>query len=139
MESEVKAHEPTWDELRRSTEQFLSRGALNEDQLADTRDIIRRQLKGLESAWNHLKVELEARQKALNECLESAQFYADADEASRWIKEKVNLVETAGILTRPVDSQHELDSAMKMCGPDSSSTTVSIALPVKPVKKTLTY
>uniref|UniRef100_A0A5K3EGH0 SH3 domain-containing protein n=1 Tax=Mesocestoides corti TaxID=53468 RepID=A0A5K3EGH0_MESCO len=126
LENEVMAHEPIWGDLKRSTEQFLNSrstaGSLNEDQLGDTRDIIRRQLAGVVSSWNHLKQEMKNRQEALNECLESAQFYADADEASRWINEKIHLVKTAGILAHSLTEDRELDQAMKMCGPDSSST-----------------
>ncbi|VDL15838.1 unnamed protein product [Hymenolepis diminuta] len=126
MESEVKAHEVLWEDLKRTAEQFIStrsvNGNIDEDSLADTRKSIRSQVASVTSAWNHLQQEMKTRQDALNECLESAQFYADADEASRWIQEKIHLVESAGILRHPVEGDQELDKAMQMCGPDSSST-----------------
>ncbi|KAL5107304.1 Spectrin beta chain [Taenia crassiceps] len=126
MESEVTAHEPVWDDLKRSAESFLNSrtggGNAAEDPLADTRQSVRSQIAAITSAWNQLGEEMKARENMLNECLESAQFYADADEASRWIREKIRLVEAAGILSHPVGSEQELDEAIKMCGVDSSST-----------------
>lgn len=130
MESEVAAHEPIWDDLKRSAESFLNSrtGGSNvaEDPLADTRQSVRSQIATIASAWSQLHEEMKARENLLNECLESAQFYADADEASRWIREKIHLVEAAGILSHPVGSEQELDEATKMCGVDSSSTMVGI-------------
>lgn len=124
----MKAHEPIWDDLKRSAEQFsntrVNVGNSNEDLLADTRRSINSQVAAVTSAWNHLRQEMKAREEALNECLESAQFYADAEEASRWIKEKIHLVEAAGILAQPIETEQELEKAMIMCGPDSSSTMV---------------
>ncbi|VDO08241.1 unnamed protein product [Rodentolepis nana] len=126
MESEVNAHEALWEDLKRTAEQFIStrsaNGSIDESSLADTLKSIRSQVAGVTSAWNHLQQEMKARQDALNECLESAQFYADADEASRWIQEKIHLVESAGILRHPVEGDQELDKALKLCGMDSSST-----------------
>ncbi|VDK20324.1 unnamed protein product, partial [Taenia asiatica] len=125
MASEVAAHEPIWDDLKRSAESFLNSrtGGSNaaEDPLADTRQSVRSQLASIASAWSQLREEMKTRENLLNECLESAQFYADADEASRWIREKIHLVEAAGILSHPVESEQELDEATKMCGVDSSS------------------
>lgn len=124
----MKAHEVLWEDLKRTAEQFIStrsaNGNIDEDSLADTRKSIRSQVASVSSAWNHLQQEMKTREDALNECLESAQFYADADEASRWIQEKIHLVESAGILRHPVEGNQELDKAMQMCGPDSSSTMV---------------
>ncbi|VDM16022.1 unnamed protein product [Hydatigera taeniaeformis] len=126
MESEVAAHEPMWDDLKRSAESFLNSrtGGNNvaEDPLADTRQSVRSQIATITSAWSQLREEMKARENALNECLESAQFYADADEASRWIQEKIRLVEAAGIISRSVQNEKELDEALKMCGVDSSSS-----------------
>ncbi|KAL5964605.1 Spectrin alpha chain [Taenia solium] len=125
MASEVVAHEPIWDDLKRSAESFLNSrtGGSNvaEDPLADTRQSVRSQLASIASAWSQLREEMKTRENLLNECLESAQFYADADEASRWIQEKIRLVEAAGILSHTVESEQELDEATKMCGVDSSS------------------
>lgn len=125
FENEVTAHEHIWIDLRRTTEQYLNRGAANDASLAETRDVIKRQLTGLEGAWSHLKGVMDDRQRALNDCLESAQFYADADEASQWIKEKTNLVDSSGILTQALNTQSELEKALAMCGSDSSATAVS--------------
>ncbi|KAH9280373.1 Spectrin beta chain, non-erythrocytic 1 [Echinococcus granulosus] len=126
MESEVAAHEPSWDDLKRLAESFLNvrTGGSNvaEDPLADTRQSARSQIAAITSAWSQFREEMKIRENALNECLESAQFYADADEASRWIREKIYLVEAAGILSHPVESEQELNEAIKMCGVDSSST-----------------
>ncbi|KAM7541962.1 hypothetical protein Aperf_G00000017227 [Anoplocephala perfoliata] len=131
MESEVKARESVWEDVKRNAEQFLSTRPANSggtsddssnDPLADTHQSIRSQVANITSAWNQLQQKMKLRQDALNECLESAQFYADADEASRWIQEKIHLVESAGVLRHPVESDQELDKAIAMCGPDSSST-----------------
>lgn len=128
MESEVTARESVWEDVKRTAEQFLSTRPVSSNStdgpLADIHQSIRSQVANVTSAWNQLQQKMKLRQNALNECLESAQFYADADEASRWIQEKIHLVESAGVLRHPVESDQELNKAIAMFGPDSSSTMV---------------
>nr|VZI39946.1 unnamed protein product [Spirometra erinaceieuropaei] len=126
LDNEVNGHNHLWEDIKRTAEQFLSSrsvGPSGREQPTDSRDTIQRQLEATTAAWDQLRAEMTKRKSALDECLESAQFYADAEEAKRWIQEKVTLIETAGILTKPLESRNDLDRAFKYCGVNSSATT----------------
>ncbi|KAL7059515.1 hypothetical protein AAHC03_013256 [Spirometra sp. Aus1] len=127
LDNEVNGHNHLWEDIKRTAEQFLSSrsvGPSGREQPTDSRDTIQRQLEATTAAWDQLRAEMTKRKSALDECLESAQFYADAEEAKRWIQEKVTLIETAGILTKPLESRNDLDRAFKYCGVNSSATTM---------------
>ncbi|VDN13945.1 unnamed protein product [Dibothriocephalus latus] len=121
LANEVDGHNPLWENIKHSAEQLLGS---SRDQPAESRSTIKRQLDATSSAWDRLRAEMAKRKADLDECLESAQFYADAEEAKRWIQEKVTLIETAGILTKPLESRNDLDRALKYCGANSSATMV---------------
>ncbi|VDL98088.1 unnamed protein product [Schistocephalus solidus] len=131
LSNEVDGHTYLWEDIKRAADQLLfSRpvGPSRHDQQADSRGTIKRQLDATTAAWAQLRSEMAKRKSDLDECLESAQFYADADEATRWIREKVTLIKTTGILTKPLDSRNDLDRALKCCGVNSSATMLNSEL-----------
>ena len=52
---------------------------------------IKRQLRSLQEKWNKLDELADRRGTLLNDALESHQYYADANEAESWMKEKMPL------------------------------------------------
>ncbi len=55
-------------------------------------EIVRR-VEGLRKAWNALKDKAYQRKQDLDDSLQAHQYYADANEADSWMKEKEPLVE----------------------------------------------
>lgn len=132
LTQETAAHLSVWDDLKRSSNAFLnarsSANANENDPTGDSKGRIKRQLEETTAAWSQLQGEMETRKRALDECLESAQFYSDAEEDRRWIAEKMGLIQSAGILTAAVENPKELEHALNLCGSDYSATQVTYFL-----------
>merc|ERR1712203_413389 len=81
MQAEINNHEPRIDAVSQTAQKMVEDGHFNSDE-------IKVRLGQLHDHWNQLKEKSSQRKQDLVDSLQAHQYFADANEAESWMKEK---------------------------------------------------
>ena len=84
MKREIAGRQPISEGIQRVGEQLVANKHQNTPYISQ-------RLQSLQDKWNKLDELIARRTTLLNDALESHQYYADANEAESWMKEKMPL------------------------------------------------
>ena len=81
MQAEINNHEPSIDQVSQAAQLMVEGGHFQSDE-------IKSRLGKLHDHWNQLKEKSSQRKQDLEDSLQAHQYFADANEAESWMKEK---------------------------------------------------
>ncbi|KAL3319536.1 hypothetical protein Ciccas_001792 [Cichlidogyrus casuarinus] len=123
--AEIDARRGEWQGLERKSAKLLEQIPASKGALSGYLDQhLQRQLISMAKDWIQLDRRLGERTLLLNDCYESAQFYAESEDAAAWLAEKTKLLKELP----EVSSEAKLEEVYAACGANQNETQAQLGL-----------